>query len=92
MNYHFLFLIHAQGGKAVLSTNNYFFILIFYGAYYIHSNNKNTTATPSLEFGAYFPPKAMFQIQDWARSAWEFLKPSLREIHPTFPIAMNPQI
>lgn len=65
--YHFLFSIHVQEGKVALSMNNYIFILIFYRVCYKH-NNKNTTTTPSTGLRTYFPPKAIFQIQDWAKN------------------------
>ena len=44
------------------SPNNYFLTFIFYWVYY--SQQKDTTTTTSTEFKAYFPPKAIFQIQD----------------------------
>lgn len=62
LNDHFLFLIHTQDGKVVLSTNNYLLILIFCGMCYTYSNNKNTTTTPRIEFREYFLLKAISQI------------------------------
>lgn len=72
-NYHFLFSTHAQEGKGALSTENHLLILIPYKAYYTHSNNRSTATTPSTEFRAHFPPKAIFQIWEWAKNNWKFL-------------------
>lgn len=75
MDYLFLFSMHVREEKVALSPNNCFLNLIFHGLYYIYNNNKNTSTTPSTEFRAYFPHKAIFQIKDWAKNNWMFLKP-----------------
>lgn len=68
MNCLFLFPMHAREEKVALSPDNCSLNLFFHGLYYIYNNNQNTSTTPSTKFRAYFPPKAIFQIQDWPKT------------------------